>query len=325
MKYIVLDMEWNQSAGGCRTLPDGRPLTGEIIEIGAVRLGEGFDAEERFKALVKPVFYRRIHKKVRELTGIDNAMLSESGVPFAKAFGDFLSFCGEDFATVTWGNSDIAVLKENISAHRLGEWKWKNYNLQTVFDRQISHSSKNTALDAAAESLGIKSEAPYHDALNDAAATAEICRRIDMKKALESYTESEISLAALDCIAFETVTGITDVKNAKYHPRIKYTMCPVCRRPLPAERLVPYGSNKKLSRITCPDHGAFLLSVRISKDRDASHRASKYLYEWNDKTKKLYESRLAVADRKKEAFLKKIRGGKSNKNSTDMPTDDRDG
>lgn len=312
MKYIVFDMEWNQTMGPCRVLADGRHLTGEIIEIGAVRLSEDFGVEDVFKAVIKPVFYKKMHKKVKELTGIDSAAL-RGGESFPEAYGRFLAFCGDDFATVTWGECDVPILKENISAHALGRWVYRNYNLQRIYDGSIAHSQKNTALDAAAQALGIVSEAPFHDALNDALATAEICRKIDMAGAVRDYEPSLVSLSELDHIAYEEVYGITDPQALKNHPRVKFTLCPICRRPLPAARFITYGSGKRLAKLTCPEDGSFLLSVRLSKGKNGTQHASKYVYEWTKDTEKLYEERLKHADKKKEAFLAKIRREKAKK------------
>lgn len=311
MKYVVFDMEWNQTMGPCRTLSDGRLLTGEIIEIGAVRLSEDFKPEDTFKVLVKPVFYRKMHRRVAELTGIDTKTLQEHGIPFKEAYDAFLKFCTEDFTTLTWGESDLPVLKENIIAHGLEKRIFNNINLQRIFDRQVLHTSKNTALDAAAQSLGITTDEPYHDAFNDALATASICMKIDMRAALESYEPPAVSLSSLDHVSYESVGGIADIQTMKSHPRIKYTLCPVCKRPLQVLRLISYGSGRRIGKLTCPDHGDYLLSVKAKKsNKDDKFNASKYVYEWTEDVAKLYEAKLKTADEKKNAFLNKIRKGK---------------
>lgn len=312
MKYIVFDMEWNQTMGPCRTLADGHTLTGEIIEIGAVRLSEDFKIEDTFKVIVKPVFYKKMHKKVQALTGLTSDVVN-AGVPFQQAYKMFLDFCTDDFATVTWGESDVPILRENIFAHKLGSWKAANYNVQRIYDSEISHSQNDTGLDTAAEAMGIYATEPYHDALNDAMATAAICTKIDMAGAISRYQAPPLSLSSRDHLTYECVYGITNVPAMKNHPRVKYTLCPVCKRPLSASRLIPHRSGKKIAKITCPDHGDFLLMVRVTKGKGDTHVASKYVYGWDGEIEKLYEDKLKVADRKKDAFLSKIRKGKENK------------
>ena len=140
MKYIVFDMEWNQTYGRERPLSFGRTLSGEIIEIGAVRLDESFRTEAYFKTYVRPTFYKKLHSAVKRLTGIDKTMLAEAPA-FPAALESFRKFCTDDFATLTWGDSDIPILRENIDAHSLPKWTAKNYNLQSIYMRQID--SKN--------------------------------------------------------------------------------------------------------------------------------------------------------------------------------------
>ena len=78
MNYIVLDMEWNQGYPGAGVfIGDSRKiLAGEIIQIGAVKLDENFKLLDTYSKLIKPVFYRKMHFKVEQLTGI-NARLSQ--------------------------------------------------------------------------------------------------------------------------------------------------------------------------------------------------------------------------------------------------------
>ena len=49
MNYIVLDLEWNQCPSGKRREDPSLPF--EIIEIGAVRMDEGFCRQDEFHAL----------------------------------------------------------------------------------------------------------------------------------------------------------------------------------------------------------------------------------------------------------------------------------
>ena len=80
MAYIVFDMEWNQPM--CAAQPrqgrNGVKLSGEIMQIGAVRLDENFEIEETFSLCVKPHFYKRLNKRVKELTGITKEELAAS-------------------------------------------------------------------------------------------------------------------------------------------------------------------------------------------------------------------------------------------------------
>ena len=88
-------MEWNQTYGRERPLPFGRCLTGEIIEIGAVRLSSEFKYEDVMKVYVRPRFYRKLHSMVKRLTGITQDVL-EMSPDFPEAYEIFREFCTDD-------------------------------------------------------------------------------------------------------------------------------------------------------------------------------------------------------------------------------------
>ncbi|MBR0302449.1 MAG: exonuclease domain-containing protein [Clostridia bacterium] len=314
MKYVVFDMEWNQTYGRERRLSLGRTLTGEIIEIGAVRLNESFEPEDSFKIYVKPTFYKKLHSAVKRLTGIGNDVLR--GAPtFPEALKEFRRFCTDDFATMTWGDSDVPILRENIEAHSLGTWKAKNYNLQSIYMKQVG--SKNCiSLETAATNLEIDSEdVQFHDAACDAAITAEIARRIDTASGIAEYRVPIGDLSNFDALAFEKVPRVTNLQKLRADPRIRFTVCPVCKHPMEAKRIIPQGQGKKIASVECPEHGKYLLRLRTQRDRgeEESFTVSKYLYEWNDDVGAIYEERLAIADKKKEKFLSRVRGKKHKK------------
>ena len=71
MHYVVMDLEWNQAMSSKSSVFNKLPihLRGEIIEIGAVKLNEDMTPGEEFKIDVKPVYFKRMHYKVKKLTG----------------------------------------------------------------------------------------------------------------------------------------------------------------------------------------------------------------------------------------------------------------
>ena len=70
MNYIVLDLEWNQPSSPRVMVKSPVSLKGEIIQIGAVKLDENLEIIDTFKIMVKPKYYRTMHKKVSRLTSI---------------------------------------------------------------------------------------------------------------------------------------------------------------------------------------------------------------------------------------------------------------
>ena len=59
MKYIVFDLEWNMPFSAQNMVKEPSMLRGEIFEIGAVKLDEDFKIEDKFKANIKPTYYKK--------------------------------------------------------------------------------------------------------------------------------------------------------------------------------------------------------------------------------------------------------------------------
>ena len=99
--FIVLDLEWNQSAGGKGTSVEHLPF--EIFEIGAVKLDENRKKIGEFHRLVKPCVYREMHHIISEVTHVNAEELEKNGEFFPAVAGEFLEWCGEDSIFCTWG------------------------------------------------------------------------------------------------------------------------------------------------------------------------------------------------------------------------------
>ena len=82
MYYITLDLEWNQ-AYAQKALAVQRRLSarlrGEVIQIGAVKLDKHLRICGSYSVIVKPKYFKKLHKHVSELTGISQETNSHSG------------------------------------------------------------------------------------------------------------------------------------------------------------------------------------------------------------------------------------------------------
>ena len=117
MSYITVDLEWNQYArrrGAKGPVPG---LEGEIIQLGAVRLDDQLNIQDKFKVNIAPVHYRAMHYKVAELTGIHSGQLA-SGCSFPEAVSRFRDWCGGDAVFLTWGYDDERVMRQNLALHQ---------------------------------------------------------------------------------------------------------------------------------------------------------------------------------------------------------------
>ena len=145
MFYITLDLEWNQ-AYAQKALAVQRQLSsrlrGEVIQIGAVKLDKNLRICGSYQIIVKPRYFKKLHKHVSELTGITQEQM-DVGTPLTVAAESFKKWCGEDFAFLTWGPDDIPMLKENFHVNDL-DFSWLNhtYDLQQIFSRQTRRHPK---------------------------------------------------------------------------------------------------------------------------------------------------------------------------------------
>ena len=83
MNYIVLDLEWNQCPYGKAKEIEKLPF--EIIEIGAVKMNEKKEIIDTYHRLIKPVIYRKIHFRTKEVITVTMEELQEYGVLFPEA------------------------------------------------------------------------------------------------------------------------------------------------------------------------------------------------------------------------------------------------
>ena len=188
MNYIVMDLEWNQAPTASLTLQKPLKLKGEIVQIGAVKLDECFRVTESFKSYIRPRFYKKMHSHVKRLTGISSSDLSKSE-GFDKVAADFIKWCGSDHMIFTWGPDDEGMFRDNLIVNKMPKELLKTcFNLQLIFDDQITRENRQFSLSFALEKVGESLE-DAHDALGDAMGTAKLLKHLDMKKGLTDYPE----------------------------------------------------------------------------------------------------------------------------------------
>ena len=306
MDYIVLDMEWNQpwpgSPSSRKTLPVA--IRGEIIQIGAVRVSENAEVLDEFQVLIKPKFYRHLNRRVSKLTGIKEARLRDEGIPFPDAMERFRNWCGEDIVFLTWGFDDIGILRENLRLFNLPEdWTAKWYNAQMIFNAQTDGSNAQKALKTAMEIFGIEATRPAHDALGDAYHTALICARLDLKRGAQEYDEAlknhENGFHGAElpgCIARKVFYDYADKRAALSAMAGEENICPVCQSRMLGSRWFAQPGHRYMDLATCPEHGKFLIRVRLSIQEDGKIRVSRLTYEATSEAAEVYARRAEKAD-----------------------------
>ena len=306
MNYIVLDMEWNQPWPGSPSARKVLPvqIRGEIIQIGAVRVSEDQQVMDEFQILIKPKYFRHLNRRVSKLTGIKETRLKEEGVPFAYAMEQFRAWCGEDIVFLTWGFDDIGILRENLQLHGLDiDWTGRWYNAQMMFNAQTDGSTAQKALKTAMEIFGIEATRPAHDALGDAYHTALICAKLDLKRGMQEYAhalkshENGFHGAELPgCICREVFYDFTDKRAALSAMAGEENKCPTCGGKMLGSRWFAQPGHRYMDLATCPEHGKFLIRVRLSEQPDGKIRVSRLTYEATSEAAEAYARRAAKAD-----------------------------
>lgn len=271
MTYIAVDFEWNQaqSSKQAMILEDGNKLSGEIIQIGAVKLNENLEVESVFKTEIKPEVYTEMNGKVSELTGITAETL-KNAPPFSQCIKSFEEWCEPNAVFLTWGVDDIRILKQNCNINGINSdfcntW----YNLQVFFNMQTGTGSKQKSLSTAVEYFNIQNTLKAHDALNDARYTAMIAQKLDIKRGIAEYPGAKCPLCGIDGV--KTVfKGIKSRKAALTNKEICSASCPDCGMMFndvaPFVRVNRY---KYISIAKCKNHGEFVIKLKITSAKDS--------------------------------------------------------
>jgi len=306
MDYIVLDMEWNQPWPGSPSSRKVLPvqIRGEIIQIGAVRVTQEQMVADEFQILIKPKYYRRLNRRVGKLTGIKEAQLRDEGLPMAAAVEQFRRWCGEDVVFLTWGFDDITILRENLLLYGIDDsWVGRWYNAQMIFNAQTDGSNAQKALKTAMEIFGIEATRPAHDALGDAYHTALICARLDLKKgteeyaaALKSHVDGFHGAELPGCISRKVFYDYTDKRAALSAMTGEENKCPTCGRQMLGSRWFAQPGRRYMDLATCPEHGKFLIRVRLSDQPDGTIRVSRLTYEATSEAAEAYARRAEKAE-----------------------------
>jgi DNA polymerase III, epsilon subunit and related 3''-5'' exonucleases len=225
MKYIIIDLEWN----GAGT-HDG--FFDEIIEIGAVALDDSMSVTGEFQEFVAPKQTKKLRGRIKELTHITNDDLKNAD-GFVKVFDKFKAWIGadQDNCMLSWGNSDISVLYENLNRYKMLDeiYVIKNYcDAQLLCQKAADVPlTKQVGLSAFAELIGVEiGEDQLHRAINDSRLTARC-----LAKMFKPELFSEFAKKA-DKIFYERMNfkcyHLQDINDEQVNFSGFMTQCPAC-------------------------------------------------------------------------------------------------
>ena len=273
MNYIVIDFEWNQPRLDQKMIREPICFDSEIIEIGAVKLDEEFKPVAEFRKYVRPVFYPIMNGKVSRLTRITSKDVA-CAREFPDVFEDFLAWCGDEFALMTWGPTDIPVLIENLMMHgySVGANLPVCYDLQRIFTREVMRYEGQCSLENAITALNITGDRA-HDALNDARNTARVCEYLDLKEYMDEYRLVYVDYAQM-------------VLDHAVHSNEERTVigtftCPFCGEEVSPHDPWVFGKSASACA-TCQEGDEFLVNLYHSRISDTEYVYKRIVMEMND-------------------------------------------
>lgn len=321
MGYVVLDLEWNQAMSSKSSVFNKLPfhLRGEIIQIGAVKLDENMCPGDEFQVDVKPVFFKRMHHKVKKLTGFDKARL-QNGEGFVQAMERFRSWCGDDCTFFTWGYDDRGIMEQNIMLHDL-DWDWITdwVNLQVIFNLQTDGDKNQKALSTAMEHFDIEQTRTAHDALGDAYNTALVASRLDMGTGLGQYHDARVAMAENKAriaklnetrqqgsgsmpIDRTDSVELSSRTEAFENPELTTFACPECGSSLKARRWVNQGDKRYMSLVSCEKHGSYLIRLKFKKNEFGVWSASRLIYKADCDTEEFFRAKAVQVRRRRKRY-----------------------
>ena len=281
MYYITLDLEWNQ-AYAQKALAVQRQLSarlrGEVIQIGAVKLDKNMNICGSYQVIVKPKFYKKLHKHVSELTGITQDQM-DMGTTLTDAAEKFKAWCGKDFVFLTWGPDDIPMLKENFHVHSIpSEWLEHTYDLQKIFNMQTDGGSKQRSLEYAMEYFEIPQTLPAHDALNDAYFTALVAQKLNVPEGVKNYpkTDGDYLESSIIGDADAGDDGYVTIGELLDDDCVKAPLCPICHATLTSKNKPLHSKGQRYTfHYHCKKDGDLLLVLKLHRNFNETWRAKR--------------------------------------------------
>ena len=202
------------------------------------------------------------------------------------------------------------MLRSNIKLHNLDDaWIPQCYNLQPIFDRQITKENRQCSLTYAMEKVG---ETPYkeHNALNDAINTAIICSHLEMENALKEYDHFKKSPKPnpnenLQSNYFKR--HFTSRRAALGDHECRHFNCPGCEKTLSCGNWVHQSSDKYIAMVECECTKQFFVRLIFRKNDDASLRVGRHIYPLNDAHREYYSKTLQKNKHNKKRKYKQAR------------------
>ena len=276
MNYIILDLEWNQSAKG--KAYENKKLPFEIIQIGAVKLNEAGEILDIFNCVVRPSVYKKLHSAVKEVVALTDQELKD-GVTFQEAFMHLMQFCEDDYIFCTWGSQDLWQLQQNMQYYQIENAfprVMKYYDVQKLFSIVFEDGKLRRTVEYAVDVFDMEKDLMFHSAVNDARYVAKIFKRLmENKEAMErvsvDYYKPPLTKKEEVCLRFKTYSKyiyrvFPTREEAMEDKGVCSMKCPVCKTSLRKKIMWFSGNTKKYYCVArCPFHGFIRGKIQMKK------------------------------------------------------------
>ena len=307
MYYITLDLEWNQ-AYAQKALAVQRQLScrlrGEVIQIGAVKLDEKMQPCGSYQIIVKPKFFKKLHRHVSQLTGITQGQM-DAGTFLPEAEESFRRWCGSEFVFLTWGPDDIPMLKENLNAHRIeSQWLDRTYDLQKIFNMQTDKLNKQRSLEYAMEYFEIPQRLPAHDALNDAYFTALVAAKLDVADGIAKYDSERGEHLDTSVIGDADAgdDGYVTIGEMLEDEVVASPECPICKAKMQMQGKPLHTKGQKYTLIfNCEKDGDMILTLKLHRNFNDTWRAKRVIDRATDEKLDFYHRGLEKSNIRRKA------------------------
>ncbi len=261
--FVVLDLEWNSAY--CKW--EGRFLN-EIIEFGAVKLDGNLREIGRFQCFVRSQLTNRLRGRFKGLTNISNEDM-RSGISFQEAVRRFTDWAGEDTVTLTWSNTDIHTLVDNLQtlmSRKSIPFLYRYADLQKYVQQRLGVTGNQISLSAAAERLGVDfKEYAAHRALGDALCSAELLRRTWVEGGLDPFLVDTTVPDYYARMLFKPFV-VSDLNSSDVDRDKMRVRCPDCGRYMKKIGRWQFVNGAFRARMRCPRcNGEFMGQVRFKK------------------------------------------------------------
>lgn len=323
MDYVILDLEWNQCPQGKNRENPRLPF--EIIEIGAIKLNEAMEEIGRFDEVIRPLVYRTLHYRTREVVSLSRADFSHART-FSPVVRDFIAWCGEDYKFVTWGEMDLSELQRNMDYYRIPIPFPKPlfyYNLQKLYSLLYGDGKSRLALEDAVDALGIEKPIPFHRAIDDTYYTAEIMRRMDLSTVIEyesidyhrlPETRQEEIYRDFPTYSKYVSRPFASKEEAMQDKAVISMKCSVCGLPMLRRiRWFAAGGSTYLALCQCARHGYIKGKIRLKRTADGQTFVVKTIKPADEESvKRMREKQERLRERRREREKRKRRRSREN-------------